>query len=64
MSPPKILALQAMKIPLSSWSELSAQTFIYCFRKTGISDSNQKLAQCDTDDPLKDIEVVHCVKSV
>ena len=46
-----------MKILSSSWSELSAQTIVNCFRKVGISDSSLQLAQCDADDPFKDLEI-------
>ena len=58
MSLPKTTILEAMKILSSSWSELSVQAIRNCFRKAGISDSSQQqLAQCDADNPFKDLEV-------
>ena len=57
MSLPKITILESMKLLSSLWSKLSAQTITNCFRKAGISDSSQQLAQCEADDPFNDLKI-------
>ena len=48
----KISILQAMKILVSSWEAVSAQTIVNCFRKAGITPEAQNSAITDADDPF------------
>ena len=52
---PKISILQAMKILVSSWEAVSAQTIVNCFRKAGITSKAQHAAITDADDPFSDL---------
>ena len=53
---PKINILQAMKILVSSWEAVSAQTIVNCFRKSGITSEAQNAAITDADDPFSDLK--------
>ena len=53
---PKISILQAMKILVSPWEVLSAQTIVSCFRKAGMTPGAQNAAITDTDDPFFDLK--------
>ena len=53
---PKIAILQAMKILVSSWEAVSAQTMVNCFRKAGITSEAQNAAITDADDPFSDLK--------
>ena len=53
---PKISILQAMKILVSSWETVSAQTIANCFRKAGITSEAQSPAITDADDPFFDLK--------
>ena len=53
---PKISFLQAMKILLSSWEAVSAQTIVNCFRKAGNTPEAQNAAITDADDPFSDLK--------
>ena len=53
---PKISILQAMKIRVSSWEAVSAQTIVNCFRKAGITSEAQNAAITDADDPFSDLK--------
>ena len=53
---PKISILQAMKILVSSWEAVSAQTIVNCFRKAGITSKAQNAAITDADDPFSDLK--------
>ena len=63
-SVPRISILLAMKLLVSSWDDASKETIDNCFKKAGISESNQKEAIADDDDddndddddPFKDLE--------
>ena len=45
-----------MKILVSSWEAVSAQTIANCFRKAGITLEVQNAAITDADDPFSDLE--------
>ena len=45
-----------MKILLSSWEALSAQTIVNCFRKAGNTPEAQNAAITDADDPFSDLK--------
>ena len=49
---PKISILQAMKILVSLWKAVSAQTIVNSFRKAGITPEAQNAAITDADDPF------------
>ena len=53
---PKISILQAMKILVSSWEAVPAQTIVNCFRKAGITPEAQNAAITDADDPFFDLK--------
>ena len=53
---PKTSFLQTMKILLSSWEALSAQTIVNCFRKAGNTPEAQNAAITDADDPFSDLK--------
>ena len=53
---PKISVLQAMKILVSPWEAVSAQTIVNCFRKAGITSEAQNAAITDADDPFSDLK--------
>ena len=53
---PKISILQAMKILVSSWEAVSAQTIVNCFRKAGITSEAQNADITDADDPFSDLK--------
>ena len=53
---PKISILQAMKILVSSWEAVSAQTIVNCFRKAGITSEAQNAAIADADDPFSNLK--------
>ena len=53
---PKISIRQAMKILVSSWDTVSAQTIVNCFRKAGITSEAQKAAITDAEDPFSDLK--------
>ena len=53
---PKISILQAMKILVSSWEAVSAQTIVNCFRKAGITSEAQNAAITDADNPFSDLK--------
>ena len=53
---PKISFLQAMKILVSSWEVVSAQTIANCFRKAGITLEVQNAAITGADDPFSDLK--------
>ena len=53
---PKIYIPQTMKILLSSWEALSAQTIVNCFRKAGNTPEAQNAAITDADDPFSDLK--------
>ena len=53
---PKISILQAMKILVSSWEAVSAQTIVNCFRKAGITPEAQNATITDADDPFSDLK--------
>ena len=40
---------------VSSWNAVSKETVVNCFKKAGISDSNQQMAESDDDDPFKSL---------
>ena len=52
-----------MKHLVSSWNAVSKKTFVNCFNKSNISQSNQHAAVNDDDDPFKslqgDLEKLH-----
>ena len=52
----KISILQAMKILVSSWEAVSAQTIVNCFRKTDITLEAQNAAITDADDPFSNLK--------
>ena len=52
----KISILQAMKILVSSWEAVSAQTIVNCFSKAGITSEAQNAATTDADDPFSDLK--------
>ena len=45
-----------MKILVSSWEAVSAQTIVNCFRKAGITSEAQNAAITDADDPFSDLK--------
>ena len=45
-----------MKILVSSWEAVSAQTIVNCFRKAGITPEAQNSAITDADDPFSDLK--------
>ena len=45
-----------MKILVSSWEAVSAQTIVNCFRKAGITPKAQNAAITDADDPFSDLK--------
>ena len=53
---PKMSILQAMKILVSSWEAVSAQTIVNCFRKTDITLEAQNAAITDADDPFSNLK--------
>ena len=53
---PKIYIVQAMKILVSSWEAVSAQTIVNCFRKTGIIPEAQNAVITDADEPFSDLK--------
>ena len=53
---PKISILRTMKILVSSWEALSAQTIVTCFRKAGITSEAQNAAITDADDPFSNLK--------
>ena len=53
---PKISILQVMKILVSSWQAVSAQTIVNCFRKAGITPEVQNAAITDVDDLFSDLK--------
>ena len=53
---PKISILQVMKILVSSWQAVSAQTIVNCFRKAGITPEAQNAAITDVDDLFSDLK--------
>ena len=53
---PKISIPQAMKILLSSWEAVSAQTIFNCFRTAGNTPKAQNAATTDADDPFSDLK--------
>ena len=53
---PKISILQPMKILVSSWEVVSAQTIVNCFRKVGITYEAQNAAITDADDPFSNLK--------
>ena len=53
---PKISILQAMKILVSSWEAVSAQTIVNCFRKAGIIPEAQNAAITDADDRFSSLK--------
>ena len=53
---PKMSILQAMKILVSSWEAVSAQTIFNCFRKTGITPETKNVAITDADDPFSNLK--------
>ena len=53
---PNISILQAMKILISSWEAVSAQTIVNCIRKAGITSEAQNAAITDADDPFSDLK--------
>ena len=52
----KISILQTMKILVSSWEAVSAQTIVNCFRKTDITLEAQNAAITDADDPFSNLK--------
>ena len=56
---PKISILQAMKMLVSSWEVVSAQTIVNCFRKTGITFEAQNAAIADVDDHFPILKKVY-----
>ena len=52
----KISLLQGMQILVSAWDALSTQTFVNCFRKSGISTESQKTAIAEDDDPFRELQ--------
>ena len=53
---PKISILQVIKILVSSWEAVSAQTIVNCFRKAGITSEAQNAAITDADGPFSDLK--------
>ena len=53
---PKISILQAMKILVSSWDAVSAQTIVNCFRKAYITPEAQNAAITDTGGSFSDLK--------
>ena len=49
---PKIYIFKVMKILVSSWEAVSAQTIVNCFRKAGITPEAQNAAITDADNPF------------
>ena len=45
-----------MKHLVSSWNAISKETFVNCFKKCNISQSNQQAAVNDDDDPFKSLQ--------
>ena len=45
-----------MKISVSSWEAVSAQTTVNCFRKTGITPEAQNAAITDANNPFSDLK--------
>ena len=45
-----------MKHLVSSWNAISKETFVNCFKKRNISQSNQQAAVNDDDDPFKSLQ--------
>ena len=52
---PQTLALDAMQLLQSAWSEVWELTIKNCFRKSGISEKSAEQAINEEDDPFKDI---------
>ena len=52
----KISILQAMKILVSSWEAVSAQTIVNYFRKVGVTPEAQNAAITDADDPFSNLK--------
>ena len=44
-----------MKDLVSSWTAVSKETVVNCFKKSGISKSNQQMAEADDDDQFKSL---------
>ena len=52
----KISILQTMKILVSSWEAVSAQTIVNYFRKVGVTPEAQNAAITDADDPFSNLK--------
>lgn len=53
---PKISILRALQILVSSWNQVKKETIVNCFKKSKISQEDQKNATDDIDDPFKQLE--------
>ena len=52
---PKISIPQSMKDLVSSWNTVSNETFVNCFKKPGINESNHQMAETDDDGQFKSL---------
>ena len=52
---PKISLITALQLLVSAWNEVSKATIVNCFRKSKISEKDQKNAVNDEDDPFKEM---------
>jgi len=53
---PKTSILQAMIMLKTAWDNVSTETIVNCFRKSGISEVARNVAMDENDDPFKDTE--------
>ena len=53
---PEISILKAIQMLVSTWNTVSTKTIVNCFRKAGISTTNQEAAIAEEDDPFKDLQ--------
>ena len=53
---PAISILNGMQMLVSAWNSVSIETIVNCFRKAGISPTNQEAAIAEDDNPFKDLQ--------
>ena len=54
---PKFSILTAMFMLTKAWNSIPDQTFINCFKKSGISDETVERAINDEDDPFRGLDI-------
>ena len=51
----KVSLLTALQVLVSTWNEVSQSTIVNCFKKSKISEKDQRIVINDEDDPFKEI---------